>query len=96
VGVVALITLKEEQAAQVRLLRVDSEPPGASIYLDRLRLGVTPYTFPHPRGDGELTLTLFKQGYRTQSVRFEEGSQDEVRVNLVPETGAPPPKTEEP
>jgi serine/threonine-protein kinase len=85
-GVVAIITAQEQNPQeQLRLLRVDSEPPGASIFLNQQRLGLTPYSFPHPYGDGDLTLTLFKKGYRAESIRFSAGSLNEVTVSMVPD-----------
>lgn len=67
----------EEQQAQASessvMLRVASDPPGAEVYLDGVKLGVTPLVQPRPASAQDSTLELRAEGRVTQSkvVRLE-------------------------
>ncbi|MDP8238185.1 MAG: SUMF1/EgtB/PvdO family nonheme iron enzyme [Candidatus Hatepunaea meridiana] len=78
-------TLQKEYAS----LKVTSDPPGATVYLDGDQLGTTPLD----RNDlsiGEGILTVEKDGYVTnsQTVRLKVGDNPPVNVYLVLQTGS--------
>ena len=83
---------------QLALLRVDSEPPGAEIYLGRRdlgSLGQTPKLIAVP--EGKATLVLDRDGHRPAEVPVEpqRGKEQVIAVKLerifgrVPVTGIP-------
>ncbi|HXV11383.1 MAG TPA: PEGA domain-containing protein [Burkholderiales bacterium] len=69
-------------------LRVESEPPGASIALDGRYAGVTPATLALEPGQDH-RVTVSKRGYGTasRSVRLRPAEKRELRVALNAEVG---------
>lgn len=76
---------------KLSLVRVTSEPPGATIYIDRRELGTygrTPRTIVVQPGEHEVRLEL--PGYLASSVQVEAEPAEEaaVRLELEPHTGS--------
>jgi serine/threonine-protein kinase len=64
-------------------LRVVSDPPGATVYLNQARQGETPWE-AEDLADGEYRISLKKWGYEThtQVVRLEPGDDQEISATL--------------
>ncbi len=71
---------------QVALLRVESTPPGAKVYINRRELGsrgVTPRALALP--PGEYVVLIERKGYETkkvQDVKLERGKETELMFTL--------------
>jgi serine/threonine protein kinase len=70
-------------------VRVESVPAGATVVLDGVRLGKTPFIGRVPRvGSPDPTLKLRRRGYKTTRVPVDAGGPVDVRVTLHPESGS--------
>jgi hypothetical protein len=76
-------------------LRIDSQPPEASVVDARTgaALGSTPLSFSRPRGDGTLHLRLIKPGFRAATVDLPLERDATARVALPPQPRRPPKAT---
>ncbi len=64
------------------LLSLQSEPEGAAVYRDALRLGDTPLQLPRPE---ELTRLLLRlPGFRDTPLYLDASAEDVIRVTLEP------------
>ena len=84
----------EQRAATLRaglaLVRVESEPPGATLYVDQREYGSygkTPRTIAVEPGEHRLLLDLPGHHSATASVAAKKGAQESVRPTLAPLTG---------
>jgi hypothetical protein len=66
------------------LLRVESEPAGAEVYLGAELLGLTPWMGDNDYPPGEHTLRLVLPGRLPTHVRFEGGRDAVARARLAP------------
>jgi PEGA domain-containing protein len=74
-------------AAKLVDLHVESTPSGATVVLDGVRLGKTPFIgrVPHSATTEEAVLKLRRRGYKTMRVPVDPERPVEVRVTLHPE-----------
>ena len=83
-------------------LRVETDPPGAQVYLDGKSAGVSPYE-EKDLSPGPIKVRVMKEGYETweRDVKVEPGKRLEVLANMkekkavappLPPTPPPPPE----
>ncbi|MBI5497688.1 MAG: serine/threonine protein kinase [Deltaproteobacteria bacterium] len=65
------------------VVRVESTPPNAAVWLGREAMGTTPVTFRELRPDVEYLLTVELRGYRPEELRVKAGPGEEVTHNVV-------------
>lgn len=61
---------------------IDSNVPGADIYLNNKRIGQTPYTGPIPRGS-DTTIVVSKPGYRNKTVTLNSSVEPIFFGNII-------------
>jgi len=68
-------------------LSVDADPPGCTVYIDRVQRGTTPFTAEMSPGD--YGVAVRREGHRPEYRRatVTEGMRQNVRVALTPLTG---------
>lgn len=67
-----------------RAIRVDSQPPGASVYIDNQQYGVTPAVISLPTYIyGGKNIQLRKEGYLDQSMMINTRFQPVALVNFL-------------
>jgi tetratricopeptide (TPR) repeat protein len=83
---VARVTQKRVEAESV--LRVESEPPGATVNVDGKASGRTPLDLPRLQA-GVRVIELQHEGYvpETRKVEYQPGKTPPLRVELRPRTG---------
>lgn len=72
---------------------INSEPPGADVYLDGRRvLAATPAEIEVKRDHGEHTVELRKDGFQPsrQGLRYDQQVRLELSFKLMPERRLPP------
>lgn len=69
------------QAAELSLLKVASEPPGADIYVDEGHKGRTPMDLALPEGKYELRLNL--EGYLEWQAQVQVDAEGETPLNIT-------------
>lgn len=90
--------LKAVEAAGASL-NVVSDPPGATLYLDDRKIGVTPFKIEGLDPSKPVKLSLSKSGYEVRGKQFTFNGEmnDEVQIDLKPikiaEPRTPPKKT---
>jgi serine/threonine-protein kinase len=72
-------------------LSIDSDPPGADVYRDGVRLGATPYILVTPSSAGELAFVLKKPGFDDAKAALAGTHDGQARVALVASKPAPQP-----
>jgi serine/threonine protein kinase len=81
---------KPEQPPPVQPIEVEvtSEPAGAQIFAQGSDdpLGVTPYTYEAPPSDGQITLRLELQGYKTAEISFRGDRNGMAQLALQKES----------
>ena len=89
-------TVKKAQARTGKL-SVKTDPPGATLVLDGMDVGVTPYG-PEAVSPGAHSIVLRLEGYGSvqQDVQVERGEDEAVRIALVPLPPAKETAAEEP
>jgi hypothetical protein len=78
----AVLSLKQSLA----LVRVETQPPGADIYVDRRELGsygVTPKVVALTPGEHQVWVA--REGYRTATAKIEAKKAEELPLSLAPE-----------
>ena len=87
-----------ELRGRVARVTAVSNVDGADLMLDDASLGRTPVSEPLVVGEGRHRLTISKPGYvaTTRSLDIAGGDQVTIRLDLTPETPAPPPVRESP
>lgn len=74
--------LAEPQDVSNFTVTIRSSPPGATVYLDRNRVGITPFTTTLKKG--LYGIKIEKDGYQRKIGQIEDGRQD-FYVELLPE-----------
>lgn len=75
----------KELAPQVALLRIESTPPGATVYLDRKDLGgrgQTPLLIAHPPGQVQILVELPGHKLASKKVSIERGRETKAALSL--------------
>ncbi|MEM6789324.1 MAG: serine/threonine-protein kinase [Myxococcota bacterium] len=69
-------------------LSVEADPPGATVYLDGVEVGTTPFSGRYPPSDVARVLTLEAEGYQTlrRDVRLDQSRG--LHLSLLPEAQA--------
>jgi hypothetical protein len=80
--------LKARRLESQSVLRVESQPPGADLFLDGRPAGKTPVTIQRLKG-GEHVLEFRLEGHvsETRRIAYEPGKSEAVRVELKPRVG---------
>jgi hypothetical protein len=65
-------------------IKLDSKPPGASVWRDGRNLGVTPFTDRMPAGDGTLRYTLTAKGFRDVVIQATQRESFERTTTMEP------------
>ncbi|HZS37440.1 MAG TPA: protein kinase [Polyangia bacterium] len=65
-------------------LTLDSDPPGAEVFRDGTRLGVTPYILVAPSQIAPIEFTLKKAGFDDAKAPLDGSHDGSARVQLVP------------
>ncbi len=75
-----------DRPAGLVTLTLESEPTGATVVRkrDRIRLGVTPYTYEAEDEFGTIVFVLEMEGYRSTSVSMPANRDGIRQVNLLP------------
>jgi hypothetical protein len=86
------------QQPQYGSLQIDSEPPGASVYLDNRYMGIEPATgafYITDLAPGTYTLSLVMPDYQTwtQRVQVQAGIVNDIWPKLMPNPAGPVPDT---
>jgi hypothetical protein len=73
-------TIRQAQAKP--MLRVDSEPSGADVFLGDTLLGQTPYAGDNEYPPGKYRLRLVLPGHQPFAAQVEGGRHAEIRAQL--------------
>ena len=88
----AMVAAREPSARPATGVRIESDPPGASVHAPGRRepLGVTPFLYERSADAGAVTLTLQHKGYQPEKVEIAAGRVEPLAVTLQRITERPP------
>lgn len=80
--------LPEEEKETLSILSIQSNPPGASIYLNGASCGLTPKDI-YNLGEGTYEIVFSKEGYETyiKKINLSLGDKVLLKINLSPQKG---------
>ncbi len=77
-------TIPQSSVPKLAILRIDTDPQGADIYIDDLLMGQTPLTLPHQPQQKSLKLVVKKEGFEVlQETISLTSSSHHIMKNLV-------------
>lgn len=82
---VTIVAPRPDTSTTTRMTSIDSNPPGARIFVDGREVGITPKSVPLP--DSQHSIKLSKDGYADQSRTVRPVDNSPIHFTLTPEYG---------